>query len=87
MIWLENKKFNLIMFKLLIQNGLKIQSCLYTYSRWTKFRILIQKAPEEGYGGQCLEIPAVIIEGETVEELEANMEESIELALESFYTV
>jgi predicted RNase H-like HicB family nuclease len=53
----------------------------------SKFRILIQKAPEEGYSGQCLEIPAVIIEGETVEELEANMKESIELALESFYTV
>jgi predicted RNase H-like HicB family nuclease len=53
----------------------------------TKYTILIQKAPEGGYGGQCLEIPAAISEGETVEELEANMKESIELVLESFYTV
>ena len=52
-------------------------------NRLTKFTILIQKAPEGGYSGQCLEIPAAISQGETVEELKTNMKESIELALES----
>ncbi len=49
----------------------------------TKFTILVQKAPEGGYSGQCLEIPAAISQGETIEELKTNMKESIELALES----
>ena len=37
----------------------------------TKFAIWIQKAPieEEGYSGQCLEIPAAISQGENIDEL------------------
>ena len=54
-----------------------------TYSNLTKFTILIQKSPEGGFSGQCLEIPAAISQGETVKELKTNMKESIELALES----
>jgi len=51
----------------------------------TKFTILIQKAPieEGGYSGQCLELPAAISQGETIDELKENMKEAIELALET----
>ncbi|MDE1830001.1 MAG: type II toxin-antitoxin system HicB family antitoxin [Thaumarchaeota archaeon] len=38
-----------------------------------KFTIRIQKAPEGGYTGQCLELPGAISEGETIEELKKNM--------------
>lgn len=48
-----------------------------------KFTIRIQKAPEGGYAGQCLEMPGAISEGETIEELKKNMTEAIELVLES----
>jgi len=51
----------------------------------TKFTILIQKASieEGGYSGQCLELPAAISQGETIDELKENMKEAIELALEA----
>ncbi|MGI0101730.1 MAG: type II toxin-antitoxin system HicB family antitoxin [Nitrosotalea sp.] len=48
-----------------------------------RFTIRIQKAPEGGYSGQCLELPGAISEGETIEELKKNMAEAIELVLES----
>lgn len=49
-----------------------------------KFTVVIQKAPEGGYSGRCLELPGAISEGQTLEELKANMTEAIELVLESF---
>lgn len=48
-----------------------------------KFTVKIQKAPEGGYSGRCLEVPGAISEGETIEELKANMAEAISLVLES----
>ena len=51
-------------------------------NRLTKFTILIQKAPEGGYIGQCLEILAAISRGETLEELKTNRKGSMVLALE-----
>ena len=48
-----------------------------------KFTIRIQKAPEGGYTGQCLELPGAISEGETIDDLKKNMTEAIELVLES----
>lgn len=48
-----------------------------------KFTVVIQKAPEGGYSGRCLELPGAISEGQTLEELKANMTEAIELVLES----
>ena len=48
-----------------------------------KFTIRLQKAPEGGYSGQCLELPGAISEGETIKELKKNMTEAIELVLES----
>jgi len=47
-----------------------------------KFTI-IYNSEERGYSGKCLEIPGVISEGETLEELKANMIETITLALKS----
>lgn len=48
-----------------------------------KFTVAFQKAPEGGYSGRCLELPGAISEGETMDELRANMAEAIELVLES----
>jgi len=48
-----------------------------------KFTIRIEEAPEGGYTGQCMELPGAISEGNTIEELKANMTEAIELVLES----
>jgi predicted RNase H-like HicB family nuclease len=48
-----------------------------------KFTVRIQKAPEGGYSGQCLELPGAISEGETIEELKKNMKEAIGLVLET----
>ena len=48
-----------------------------------KFTIKIQKVPEGGYSGRCLELPGAISEGDTIEDLKANMTEAIELVLET----
>ena len=48
-----------------------------------KFTVQVIKAPEGGFSGRCLELPAAISEGETIDELEANMKEVISLVLES----
>ncbi len=48
-----------------------------------KFTIVIQKAPEGGYSGRCIELPGAISEGETIDDLRTNMTEAIELVLES----
>lgn len=48
-----------------------------------KFTIRIQDAPEGGFTGQCIELPGAISEGETIEELKANMTEAIQLVLDT----
>ena len=47
-----------------------------------KFTIRIQEVPEGGYTGQCIELPGAISEGETIEEVKANMTEAIQLVLD-----
>jgi predicted RNase H-like HicB family nuclease len=47
-----------------------------------QFTIRYWKEDEGGYGGQCIELPAAISQGETLDELKANVTEAIELALE-----
>jgi len=47
-----------------------------------KFTI-IYNAEERGYSGKCLEIPEAISEGETLEELKANMIDAIILSIKS----
>lgn len=48
-----------------------------------KYHIIVNKSPEGGYSGQCLELAGAISEGETEEELFKNMTEAIQLVLES----
>ena len=48
-----------------------------------KFTLHVIKSPEGGFTGRCLELPAAISEGDTMEELEANMKEVIQLVMES----
>ena len=45
--------------------------------------MLVKKAEEGGFTGKCLELPGAISEGETMEELRANMIEAILLVQES----
>jgi predicted RNase H-like HicB family nuclease len=56
---------------------------IITNSEGRSFHIIVNKASEGGYSGQCLELPGAISEGETEEELKINMREAIQLVLES----
>jgi predicted RNase H-like HicB family nuclease len=49
------------------------------------FTVLWEEEEEEvgGYGGRCLEVPGAISEGETLEELKANMIDAITLVMRS----
>ena len=48
-----------------------------------KYTIIIQQDPKSGwYGGQCLQVPEAITQGETIDELLENMKEAIALAIE-----
>jgi len=47
-----------------------------------KFTVIVNKEKEGGYSGQCLELPGAISEGETLEELKANMTDAINLVLQ-----
>ena len=51
-------------------------------SEKTSYNILVEPEDEGGYSGQCLELPAAISQGETLEELEKNMKEAIDLVLQ-----
>lgn len=46
------------------------------------YTILVEKEDEGGFSGSCLELPAAISQGETIEELEKNMKEAIDLVLQ-----
>jgi predicted RNase H-like HicB family nuclease len=43
---------------------------------------VIEEKEDGGFSGQCVELPAAISQGETLEELRHNMKEAIELVLE-----
>jgi predicted RNase H-like HicB family nuclease len=47
-----------------------------------KFTIYVKKEEEGGYSGKCLELPAAISQGETIDELKNNMVEAIQLVIE-----
>ncbi len=47
-----------------------------------QFTVRYWKEPEGGYGGQCIELPGAISQGETLKELKTNMEDAIRLPLE-----
>ena len=48
-----------------------------------KFTLQVINSPEGGFTGHCLELPAAISEGDTIEELKANIKEVIQLVMES----
>ncbi len=47
-----------------------------------KYTIAFEKQLDGGYSGQCLELPSAISEGKTMEQLELNMREAIQLVEE-----
>ena len=47
-----------------------------------QFTVKYWEEPEGGYGGQGIELPGAISQGETLEELRTNMEDAIRLTLE-----
>ena len=48
-----------------------------------KFTVIVEDAREGGYSGRCLELPAAISQGETLDELKNNMTEAIKVVLGS----
>lgn len=46
------------------------------------YTILVENEDEGGFSGRCLELPAAISQGETLEELQKNMKEAIDLVLQ-----
>lgn len=48
----------------------------------SSYTILVEKEDEGGFSGSCLELPTAISQGETLEELQSNMKEAIDLVLE-----
>jgi predicted RNase H-like HicB family nuclease len=49
----------------------------------SNFTVLWEKEEVGGYSGRCLEMPGAISEGETLEELRANMYDAITLVINS----
>jgi predicted RNase H-like HicB family nuclease len=47
-----------------------------------RYTILIQNEEEGGFSGRCLELPAAVSQGDTIDELRNNMREAIQLVLE-----
>ena len=46
-----------------------------------KYTVIVRKEREDGYSGQCRELPGAISEGETIKELKENMTDAIQLVL------
>jgi predicted RNase H-like HicB family nuclease len=49
------------------------------------FTIVYTEVAEGGISGRCLELPGAISQGETLEELERNMTDAVQLILASIY--
>ncbi|RZB32654.1 MAG: hypothetical protein AEth_00332 [Candidatus Argoarchaeum ethanivorans] len=47
-----------------------------------QFTIKLEESNEGGYTAQCLELPAAISEGDTIEDTLKNIKEAIQLVLE-----
>ena len=47
----------------------------------TKYTIVYRDEVEGGFSGRCLELPGAISQGETLEELELNMTDAVQLIL------
>jgi predicted RNase H-like HicB family nuclease len=51
----------------------------------TKYIIVYTEEAEGGFSGRCVELPGAISQGETLEELERNMTDAVQLILASIY--
>lgn len=49
-----------------------------------KFTAIYEKAEEGGYVGYVAELPGANTQGETLEEVRANLKEAVEMLLESY---
>jgi predicted RNase H-like HicB family nuclease len=48
-----------------------------------EFTIIVEEEPESrGFSGQCKELPTAISQGKTLEELEENIKDAIQLVLD-----
>jgi predicted RNase H-like HicB family nuclease len=48
-----------------------------------EFTIIVEEEPEDkGFCGQCKELPSAISQGKTLEELEVNIKDAIQLVLD-----
>ena len=47
-----------------------------------KFTVLVHEDETGGYWGECLELPGCISQGDTLDEMDRNIREAIELVLE-----
>ena len=46
------------------------------------FTVLVHEDEDGGYWGECLELPGCISQGDTLDEMDSNIREAIELVLE-----
>lgn len=46
------------------------------------FTVLVHEDEDGGYWGECLELPGAISQGDTLDEMDRNIREAIELVLE-----
>ena len=46
------------------------------------FTVLVHEDIDGGYWGECLELPGCISQGDTLDEMDSNIREAIELVLE-----
>jgi predicted RNase H-like HicB family nuclease len=51
----------------------------------SKYTIVYRDEEGGGFSGRCLELPGAISQGETLEELELNMTDAVQLMLASIY--
>ena len=47
-----------------------------------QFTVLVHEDEDGGYWGECLELPGCISQGDTLDEMDYNIREAIELVLE-----
>ena len=55
------------------------------YAPMTEYTIVYTEEAEGGFSGRCLELPGAISQAETLEELERDMTDAVQLILASIY--
>jgi len=80
------------MLIIILQKIELIETGIFNGSIWNKmkvsvenreFTIIVEEEPEgRGFSGQCKELPTAISQGKTLEELEENIKDAIQLVLD-----